>query len=33
MMQKIKIYKENLKQKIVKANEELSKVNYKFKTN
>jgi len=33
MMQKIKTYKENLKQKIVKANEELSKVNYKFKTN
>ena len=33
MMQKIKTYKEKLKQKIVKANEELSKVNYKFKTN
>ena len=33
MMQKIKTYKENLKQKIVKANEELSKVLYKFKTN
>lgn len=26
-------YKENLKQKIVKANEELSKVKYEFKTN
>jgi 5-(carboxyamino)imidazole ribonucleotide mutase len=33
MMQKIKTYKGNLKQKIVKANEELSKVQYKFKTN
>ncbi len=33
MMQKIKTYKANLKQKIVKANEELSKVTYKFKTN
>lgn len=33
MMQKIKFYKENLKQKIVKANEDLSKVEYKFKTN
>jgi 5-(carboxyamino)imidazole ribonucleotide mutase len=33
MMQKIKTYKENLKQKIVKANEELSKVSYRFKTN
>ncbi len=33
MMQKIKNYKENLKQKIVKANEELSKIQYKFKTN
>lgn len=33
MMDKIKAYKENLKQKIVKANEELSKVAYKFKTN
>ena len=33
MMQKIKTYKEKLKQKIVKANEELGKVNYKFKTN
>ncbi|MFO7864737.1 MAG: 5-(carboxyamino)imidazole ribonucleotide mutase [Salinivirgaceae bacterium] len=26
-------YKENLKEKIVKANEELSKIKYKFKTN
>ena len=33
MMEKIKAYKENLKQKIVKANEDLSKVEYKFKTN
>jgi 5-(carboxyamino)imidazole ribonucleotide mutase len=33
MMQKLKNYKENLKQKIVKANEDLSKVEYKFKTN
>ena len=33
MMEKIKTYKANLKQKIVKANEELSKVTYKFKTN
>lgn len=33
MMEKIKTYKENLKQKIVKANEDLSKVEYKFKTN
>ena len=33
MMQKIKNHKENLKQKIVKANEDLSKVEYKFKTN
>jgi 5-(carboxyamino)imidazole ribonucleotide mutase len=33
MMGKIKAYKENLKQKIVKANEDLSKVEYKFKTN
>ncbi len=33
MMKKIKAYKENLKQKIVKANEELSKIQYKFKTN
>lgn len=33
MMGKIKTYKENLKQKIVKANADLSKVSYKFKTN
>ncbi len=33
MMEKIKTYKENLKQKIVKANEDLSKVEYRFKTN
>lgn len=33
MMEKIKIHKEGLKQKIVKANEDLSKVAYKFKTN
>ena len=33
MMRKIKTYKEGLKQKIVKANEELSQVQYKFKTN
>ena len=33
MMNKIKAYKENLKEKIVKANEDLSKVEYKYKTN
>ena len=33
MMRKIKAYKENLKQKIVKANEELSMLEYKYKTN
>lgn len=33
MMEKIKIHKEGLKQKIVKANEDLRKVAYKFKTN
>ncbi len=33
MMQKMKSYKESLKQKIVKANEELSRVKYRFKTN
>jgi len=33
MMDKLKAYKENLKQKIIKANEDLSKVAYKFKTN
>ncbi|NOY51548.1 MAG: 5-(carboxyamino)imidazole ribonucleotide mutase, partial [Chlorobi bacterium] len=30
---KLSDYKENLKQKIVKANEDLSKIDYKFKTN
>jgi len=33
LMKKLKTYKESLKQKIVKANEELSTVEYKFKTN
>ena len=33
MMEKTRLYKETLKQKIVKANEELSKVKYKFKAN
>jgi len=33
MMKKIKAYKESLKQKIVKANEDLGLVQYKFKTN
>jgi 5-(carboxyamino)imidazole ribonucleotide mutase len=33
MMQKTKTYKKSLKQKIVKANEDLSKVKYRFKTN
>lgn len=33
MMKKTKAYKENLKQKIVLANEDLSKVEYQFKTN
>ena len=33
VLAKTKAYKENLKQKIVKANEDLSKVEYKFKTN
>jgi len=33
MMQKVVAHKESLKQKIVKANEDLSKVEYKFKTN
>ena len=33
MMDKMKTYKDNLKQKIVTANEDLSKVEYKFKTN
>lgn len=33
LMQKLKDYKESLKQKIVKANQELAEVKYKFKTN
>ena len=33
LMEKAIEYKENLKQKIVTANQELAKVNYKFKTN
>ncbi|MCF6171460.1 MAG: 5-(carboxyamino)imidazole ribonucleotide mutase [Bacteroidales bacterium] len=33
MMNKMKNYKEGLKQKIVKANEELTRVQYRFKTN
>ncbi|MFW6309853.1 MAG: 5-(carboxyamino)imidazole ribonucleotide mutase [Prolixibacteraceae bacterium] len=33
LMQKMEGYKEDLKQKIVKANQELSEVKYKFKTN
>jgi len=33
LMQKLMVYKENLKQKIVKANADLSKVDYNFKTN
>lgn len=33
LQQKLAQYKENLKQKIVEANEELSKVSYPFKTN
>ncbi|MEE4257560.1 MAG: 5-(carboxyamino)imidazole ribonucleotide mutase [Bacteroidales bacterium] len=33
MLQKTTAYKENLKKKIVKANEELSGVKYRFKTN
>ena len=33
LMQKMIQYKESLKQKIVKANKELSEVRYKFKTN
>jgi 5-(carboxyamino)imidazole ribonucleotide mutase len=33
LMENLKAYKETLKQKIVKANEDLSKVEYKFKTN
>ena len=31
LMKKLVEYKENLKNKIVKANEELSKLNYKYK--
>lgn len=33
LMAKTKAYKENLKEKIVKANAELSEIKYKFKTN
>jgi 5-(carboxyamino)imidazole ribonucleotide mutase len=33
LMEKLIVYKENLKQKIVKANEELGAVKYKYKTN
>ncbi len=33
LMQKMVDYKQSLKQKIVKANQELSEVKYKFKTN
>lgn len=33
LQNKLALYKENLKSKIVKANEELSTVKYKFKTN
>lgn len=33
LMQKMLDYKQSLKQKIVKANQELSEVKYKFKTN
>jgi 5-(carboxyamino)imidazole ribonucleotide mutase len=33
VMEKLIAYKESLKQKIVKANEELHAVHYKFKTN
>jgi len=33
LMEKLVVYKENLKKKIVKANEELAMVKYKFKTN
>lgn len=31
MLKKVKNYKENLKEKVTKANEELSKITYKFK--
>jgi 5-(carboxyamino)imidazole ribonucleotide mutase len=33
LMQKMTDYKQTLKQKIVKANQELAEVKYKFKTN
>jgi len=33
LMKKLGTYKENLKQKIVNANEELSRVKYAYKTN
>jgi len=33
LMKKLINYKESLKQKIVKANQDLSKVKYPFKTN
>jgi len=33
LMIKLENYKESLKQKIVKANEELSEIKYNFKTN
>lgn len=33
LQEKLAAYKENLKKKIVKANEELAKVSYKYKTN
>ncbi|MDD4590530.1 MAG: 5-(carboxyamino)imidazole ribonucleotide mutase [Parabacteroides sp.] len=33
LQNKLTAYKENLKEKIVKANEELAKVSYKYKTN
>jgi 5-(carboxyamino)imidazole ribonucleotide mutase len=33
LMEKVAAYKESLKQKIIKANEELGAVKYRFKTN
>jgi len=33
LQKKLSKYKDNLKQKIVEANEQLSQVKYKFKTN
>ena len=33
LQEKLVIYKEDLKKKIVKANEELAKVSFKYKTN